>query len=625
MTSLRAGILFSGRGAPDSLLRARRQKFEALAERSQSYRFSFPEDDPRVFLYVNTARQPLVQFHIASDGSFSVIDGEVYNLGEIAPSENGHDRDDARLLLDLYRSQGEALFSRLDAAASIAIWDSRNERLLVHRDRWGAVPSYFKEESSVLCWASNVPTLLQVVGYDGINLPALDCFLGTGHAPAPWTLASGISKLQPAHCLTADRQSSAQTARYWRPTGKPKLELSADETAEQFDFHLKRALKRRVRQSDEVALLLSGGVDSKLLAAALQDIGEPFRSYTFRYAQYEGEFNESGEAEKAARHLGIPFTEIPYEPHDISDNLDWMVKSYGEPFNHGLHSSMVGRLRSEGAKVVINGAGPDGWYLTPWDRLSLMYSKTPNLVQDLAARSIPLLRKLGAATRPNSLARLYAKAGRLAHGAEIIGWGARRRVSPRFIGIWNPAPYRSGLYRDAHWLADGRLQFDEILEQVRQDFRGESERDRIVFMARQLLSAEATFYYSHWWNRGAELQLRTPYLDLDLNEFAMRLPRSDLQKLDLRRVAERYLGRDMAYSPKIGQTVPIQQWFQTSLRDFLIDQLSASRLEASGVFDVEAVQSMIDEHLRGTANHAFHLWPIITVLRWQECAASGDW
>lgn len=144
-------------------------------------------------------------------------------------------------------------------------------------------------------------------------------------------------------------------------------------------------------------------------------------------------------------------------------------------------------------------------------------------------------------------------------------------------------------------------------------------------MARQLLSAEATFYYSHWWNRGAELQLRTPYLDLDLNEFAMRLPRSDLQKLDLRRVAERYLGRDMAYSPKIGQTVPIQQWFQTSLRDFLIDQLSASRLEASGVFDVEAVQSMIDEHLRGTANHAFHLWPIITVLRWQECAASGDW
>ena len=275
--------------------------------------------------------------------------------------------------------------------------------------------------------------------------------------------------------------------------------------------------------------------------------------------------------------------------------------------------------------AVFNGAGPDGWYLTSWDRMSLMYSRIPNLVQDAAARSLPLLRKLGSATRPDSLSWVYAKSERLAHGAEIITWGARRRVSPRFIGIWNPAPYRNGLYRDSDWIAEGRQQVDAILEQVRQDFEGESERDRIVFTARQLLSAEATFYYSHWWCRGAGLQLRCPYLDSDLNEFVMRLPRTDLEKIDLRRLAAKYLGQDMANSPKIGQTIPIQQWFQTVLKDFLIDQLSPSRLKKSGLFNVETVQTMIDQHLRGTANHAFHLWPLITVLRWQDFASSGEW
>ncbi len=624
-SSPRVGIIYSGPGASTSQRRKLFDNFEKLAGGSNFFRFAFPNEEPVVILYVNTAHQPAVKFHLDDDGSFLVIDGEVYNLDDIAAPHNDRPHEMARTLFDAFRSQGEELFKRLDASVSVAIWDSREERLLILRDRWGAVPSFFKEHNGVLCWASNVPTLLQVVGYEGINLPALDYFLGTDHIPAPWTLAAGIRKLQPAHLLTAGRRRSARVARYWRPTGQPKLILSPDEVVERLDFHLKRSLKRRVKRGEDIALLLSGGVDSKLLAASLRDLGCPFRAYTFRYAQYEGAFNETGEAERTARHLGIPFAEIPFEPGDIADHLDWMVKCHGEPFNHGLHSSMVRRLGSEGATAVIHGAGPDGWYLVSWDRLSLMYSRLPDVVQALAARSIPLMRKLGAATRPDLLSWVYTKSKRLAHGAEIINWGARRRVSPRFVGIWNPEPYRDGLHRNKGWIADGRRQVDEILEQVRQDFHGESERDRLVFVARQLISAEGTFYYSHWWSRAAGLQLRCPYLDAELNEFTMRLPRMDLEKRDIRRLAAKYLGPDLANAPKIGQTIPIQQWFQTALKDFLIDQLSPSRLDRSGLFNVETVQTMIDEHLRGTINHAFHLWPIITVLKWQDLASSGEW
>jgi asparagine synthase (glutamine-hydrolysing) len=622
---LRVGVIFSDRRASDPILRDRVEKLDRLTEGPTFQRFRFPADDPVVFLYVNTVQQPAVKFHIANDGSFLVIDGEVYNLDEIAAPDNVQVHDEAKTLFDLYKLHGEDLFKRTDAAASIVVWDSQEERLLIVRDRWGAVPSFFKEENGVLCWASDIPTLLRVVGYKGVNLPALDYFLGTDCSPAPWTLAAGISKLQPAHLLTASRRSSVRIARYWRPTGRPKLCLSPEETTERLDFLLKQSLRRRAKQGEDLALLLSGGVDSKLVAAALRDLGRPFQAYTFRYTEYEGEFNEAGEAEKTARYLDIPFSEIPFEPSNIPNHLDWMVKSYGEPFGHGLHSSMVRRIGSEGAKILLNGAGPDAWHLTSWDRMSLHYSRLPNVVQDLAARSIPYLRRLGSATGPGPLSWVCAKAGRLAHGAEIITWGARRRVSPRFIGSWNPQPYRNGLYLNSDWIAEGRQQADAILEQVRQDFDGESERDRLVFTSRNFFAADGFFHFSHCWSRGTGLQLRTPYMDSDLDAFVMRLPRTGTNKDDLRRLAAKYLGRDMASSPKIGQTVPIEQWFRTTLKEFLIDQLSPSRLEKSGLFNIQAVQTMIDQHLRGTANHAFHLWPMITVLKWQDLASSGEW
>ena len=620
----RLSAIFSRGHAANPTLKDRVEKLNRLAGGAAFHRESFPAIDPVAFVYVNKVRRPAVKFHASFDGSFLAIDGEVYNLGEITPN-GGQADDQAKTLLELYRSEGEDIFGRLDAAASIVLWDSQTERMLILRDRLGSVPSFFHEENDVLCWASDIPTLLRVVGYKGVNLAALDFFMGNGYSPAPMTLAAGIRKIQPAHLLAVDRRSALRIARYWRPTGQPKLSLSPEETTERLDVLLKKSLGRRTKPGEDLALLLSGGVDSKLVAGALYDVGRPFNAYTFRYADYEGKFNETSEAEKAARHLDIPFTEIVYEPSDIPNHLDWMVKSYGEPFGHGLHSSMLWRIGSEGTKVLFNGAGPDGWYLGSWARLSLAYSRLPGIARHLAARSIPVLRRLGSMTRPAALSRVYAKTGRLAHGLDIINWGASRRISPSFIGIWNPEPYRNGLYRDSDWVPKARQETDALLADVARAFDGESERDKLMFVSRQFSNSEGFLYFSHWWSRAAGFQLRTPISDLELETFVMRLPRTGKDKDDIRRLAAKYLGRDLAYGPKVGQTVPIQQWFQTVLKEFLIDQLSQSRLERSGLFNVATVQAMIDQHLRGEANHAFHLWPIITVLRWQDLASSGDW
>ena len=174
MSPLRVAVVFASHGASDRTLYDWLDKVEALAAQPDIRRFRFPETNPKVHLWVNTAQQPAVLFHIERDGSFLVVDGEVYNLDEIAGVDRVETEDVAKTLLDLYRSRGEEVLKQLDASASIVVWDSRDERLLILRDRWGAVPSFFKEDSGVLSWASNIPTLLQIVGYEGVNLPALE-------------------------------------------------------------------------------------------------------------------------------------------------------------------------------------------------------------------------------------------------------------------------------------------------------------------------------------------------------------------------------------------------------------------------------------------------------------------
>lgn len=622
---LKVGLVFSSAGSSTRQLREYVDRFDRQAGDGDVRRYQFPESDPFLFLYFDPLRQPDLKSFFHGDGSFLVLDGEIYNLQELATAAGIREGDEAETLFDLFRSQCDGLLEQIDSIASLIIWDAPRGRLLVLRDRWGAVPGFYKIEDGILCWSSSLPGLLKVVGYQGVNLPAMDYYLGTGHIPAPWTLAKGISKVKPAHLISASREAIGRVERYWRPTGKPKLELSPEETSEQLDFLLKQSIRRRVKDTENIGVLISGGVDSKLLAAEVKDIGCQFETFTFRYTDYEGDFNEGFEAGKAAKHLGVHCSEIDYGPGDVRDNLDWMIRSYGEPFGFGLHSSMINRIGTDGAVTLLNGAGPDRWYQHLWERLSLQYRRLPRVAQYLGVQSLPVLQSIGSASWPSQLAPLYHKIGRLAHGGQIITWGAERQVTPRFIGIINPEPYREVMHRDKSWVSQAHEEIRAILEETCNEFAGESDEDKLAFTAQQYFPSEGILSWNHWWGEAAGIQIRFPYFDRDLCAFAMRLPRAGKDKDDIRRLARQHLGEEMSQSPKIGQTIPLQGWFRNQLQDFVRDQLSPDRVIWSGLFDPKTVEAMLDQHIDGTADHAWHIWPAIAVLKWQDLATSGDW
>lgn len=587
--------------------------------------YCYPKDDPYLLLYFDCHRHPKLKTYFSDDGSFVLIDGEIYNFGGAGSEGALSLKNQAAKLWALYRAHGDDLFQELDGVASIVLWDARHEKLFCVRDRWGAVPSYFKEKEGVLVWCSSLPAVLKVTGFEGINRAAMDYYLGTGHLPAPWSLAQGISKLKPAHLITAKRNSAIRVARYFKPTGRPKFHLSAEEVTDRLDSYFKESLKRRVREGEKIGVLLSGGVDSKLLAGQLQAIGQDFDCYTFRYSEYEGEFNEGGEAKKAADHLGVPYHDVEFGPRDISHNFDTMIRNFGEPFGYGLHSSMLQRIGTNGEIALLNGAGPDRWYLHLWDRLSLGLAAVPEFGRNVLTGMIPILRKVSASSQPALLKNVYYKIGRLAHGATIITWGLERRISPRFIGIMHPEPYRHCLYFDDEWLPEAHEEVRALLEETRNEFDDESDRDAISFTAQQYFPSEGILTWNHWWGEASGLQVRFPYFDSEFYEFVMRLARRGKDKDDMRHLARKFLGPEMSHSPKIGQTIPLQGWFRNELRDFVRDQLSENRVIDSGLFDPETVSVMVNQHIEGKADHAWHIWPMMAVLKWQELARSGDW
>jgi hypothetical protein len=120
----------------------------------------------------------------------------------------------------------------------------------------------------------------------------------------------------------------------------------------------------------------------------------PVETFIFRYTDYQGEFNELEEARKTAGHFGVTHHEIPFSPTDISDNLEWMVQSYGEPFTYRLHSVMLAKLAGTGIGGLLNGAGPDGWYLNKFNVYGVYCGRVPGMLRALGDAAIPLGRRV---------------------------------------------------------------------------------------------------------------------------------------------------------------------------------------------------------------------------------------
>src|SRR5918996_1085070 len=526
------------------------------------------------------------------DGDVHVVqNGEIYNHAElrIELERSGHrfrTRCDTEVLVHAYEEWGDAFARRLRGMFAVAIWDARRRRLVLARDPFGIKPLLYRISSDGLEFASE----LRALPRGEIDPDAVDAFLAFNSIPAPLTIFRDVRKLPPGHTL-AWEGGEARLPRLARPAPVPADELRDGDDAELVEecrARLRDSVRAHLVSDVPVGVLLSGGVDSGLLAAlAAEESSEPLRTFSIGFE--ESSFDELSSARKVAARYATDHRELVLRP-DAALLLPALAEAFDEPFadSSALPTYLVSELASRHVKVALSGEGGDelfGGYHTY--AADLLAQRTG----PLARLARPLVERLPVSTSRASLeyrAKRFVRAAHLPplerhHGwKEIFAPDARAELTGRRSEYDPVDPLRARF---------AETEGAELLARLQ-------DVDLGTYLVDDLLVKTDRASMAH------SLEARVPYLDEIVAGFALSLP-TDLKvrglqkKRILRRAAAPLLPRSLLHRRKRGFSIPAAAWLRGELEPFAREVLAPEQIRRQGYFRPETVTRLLDDHVAG--------------------------
>jgi asparagine synthase (glutamine-hydrolysing) len=539
-----------------------------------------------------------------------VQNGEIYNYRELRSElqRAGHrfwTSGDTEVLIHLYSEHGDGFVDRLRGMFALALWDAQRERLVLARDRYGIKPLYYQEAEGELAFASE----LRALPRGEIDLDALDAFLAFNSVPGPLTIFREVRKLQPGHVLTWENGRTELT-RYARPAPVSADEVRRDEEAElveELRARLRDSVRAHLVSDVPVGVLLSGGIDSSVLAAlAAEEVSEPLRTFSIGFE--ERSFDELADARLVAERYATDHHELVLRP-DAALLLPALAEAFDEPFadSSGLPTYLVSRLAADHVKVALSGEGGD-------ELFGGYYTYAADLIAERAGWTAPLLRPL-IERLPSSSAKasLDYKAKRFVRAAHLPalerhhGWKE----------IFSPAARAE--------LTGRRSDFDPVdLLRARFEETGGAELlarlqdvDLGTYLVDDLLVKTDRASMAH------SLEARVPFLDPLVTNFALALSsrhkvRGLRKKVLLRKAAAPLVPSELLRRRKRGFSIPAAAWLRGELEPFARETLSPDTLRRQGFFRPEAVTRLIDDHVAGREDLSRQLWGLLAFTLWHE-------
>jgi asparagine synthase (glutamine-hydrolysing) len=545
------------------------------------------------------------------DGRITVVqNGELYNYRELRHEleRAGHrfsTSGDTEVLVHLYEEHGDGFADQLRGMFAIALWDSDKGRLVLARDRYGIKPLYYREADGELAFASE----LRAFPRGEIDLDALDAFLAFNSVPGPLTIFREVRKLQPGHVLTW-QDGRSELLRYARPAPVPADGVRNDEEAElveELRARLRDSVRAHLVSDVPVGVLLSGGVDSSVLAAlAAEELSEPLRTFSIGFE--ERTFDELGDARLVAERYGTDHHELVLRP-DAALLLPALADAFDEPFadSSALPTYLVSQLAAGEVKVALSGEGGDelfgGYYTYAADLLAERAGWTAKFLRPVVER----LPSSSARASFDYKAKRFVRAAHLPplerhHGwKEIFSPDARMELTGRRDGL-DPVD----LLRD-RFEETGEAELLARLQDV----------DLGTYLVDDLLVKTDRASMAH------SLEARVPFLDPMVTNFALALPsrhkvRGLRKKVLLRKAAAPLVPDELMRRRKRGFSIPAAAWLRGELEPFARETLSPDRLRRQGFFRPEVVTGLIDDHVAGREDLSRQLWGLLAFTLWHE-------
>lgn len=569
-----------------------------------------------------TGAQPMA----SDDGRVVLVyNGEIYNYRELRAGLmacgvefRGH--SDTEVLLRLYLAEGLAMLSRLNGIFAFALHDRRSGELLLARDALGVKPLYYSESPQGFAFASEIKALLPLIGGGGVlDRVALHRYLSFLWCPGEGTPFAGVRKLAPGELLRV-RDGRVVERRRWYTLPQHRVRPQAMSGAAAVDAvrtGLRTAVHRQLVADVPVGAFLSGGLDSSAVVAFAREQVPDIRCFTIETAggSEPGDAEDLPYARRVAAHLGVRLDVVRVDAARMAGDLERMVWQLDEPLADPapLNVLYISRLaREAGVKVLLSGAGGDDLFTGYRRHLAVRYERLWSWLPAAVRGALDAM-----AHRVDQRTGLGRRVGRLFAGA---GKSGDERLAAYFA--WVQPEGLLPLYS-----ADMRACVAAVrADQPMLDFLAEipadrSPLDRMLALEQRFFLADHNLIYTDKMSMAAGIEVRVPFLDLEMVELAAHIPdelkqRGRVGKWVLKKAMEPYLPRDVIYRPKTGFGAPLRRWMRNELRELLGDLLSDESLRRRGLFDPQAVQRLIADNDAGRRDAAYTLFSLLCIEVW---------
>lgn len=556
------------------------------------------------------------------DGSVQLVfNGEIYNFQDLRKGlvANGHvfrSNSDTEVIVHLYEELGDRAIDRLDGMFALALWDERQQRLLLARDRTGKKPLFTYANADRVVFASEPKALLGHPDLDiEVDADAIPYYFLYGYVPHPQTIYKGVRHVEPGTVVTFDRQGTQAARRYWQLTF-PEVRLKADATLETRPEAAKRvrelvtaAVQRRLVSDVPLGAFLSGGLDSTIIVGVMSQLmSEPVRTFSLGF-EGDADFDETAIARVTAARFGTRHTEFKVKPSAI-DLLDTLVYHHDGPFadSSAIPTYLVSKLTREHVTVALTGDGGDevfAGYLR--FGAALAADRVPRWAGRTGAALLSLLPNPRNERQLVARGRRFMRAARLPRQERLVAWaGVFYDDLGQLLGAG-----RGPVIDPCHHIRDlGGIEGASPLNQLLAANFHSYLHDDLLVKADRMSMANS-------------LEARAPFLDRDLMEYAAALP--DNYKLDgrttkaiLREAFADLVPAQVQQGAKKGFGAPLDAWFRGELRDRLTDTVLAPSAKMGAYVDQAYVRQLVTEHLDRKANHGHRLWTLLTFERWLD-------
>ena len=538
--------------------------------------------------------------------------GEIYNYRDLRHEleQHGHwfrSQTDTEVVLAAYDQWGIDCVSRFAGMFAFALWDALRKRLWLARDRVGKKPLYYAESKGTLAFASELKGLVAAnacsaeIDPDGVAL-----YLKYGYIPSPRTIYAAAKKLLPGHLLLwEDGRTSLK--RYWDPVPFALRRREPDEgLADEFEDTLGRAVRERMISDVPLGAFLSGGIDSSLVVALMQEhSATPVRTFSIRFTNPQ--FNEADAAAAVARHLRTEHYEETCDDKQMLDVVDSLAYMFDEPFadSSAVPTYLVSRIARERVTVALSGDGGDELF---FGYPRYRYHATADAVLRLPI-SLRRAVAFGAEWLPTRRLRRIATVLRsddTDHYARFVTWWRDDEI----LELTGRSPSDAPLYADVRRRAEAidRNALPGLL-------------DLVSYLPEDILTkVDRT-------SMAVSLEVRAPLLDHRVVEFALALPprfkrRGSVTKWIMRQALYKRVPRALLDRPKMGFAVPLDDWFRGALRERMDDYCASGDLDRVGV-DGSLVSRLWSDFQRRRTHRSDALWQMFMLAAWSRHVGPG--